>query len=102
MITIFKPFQLACQSGNAELMTIAIDCLGKLFTYNYWTNHSGKLDDFSETRIIIEEGMVDDEEFDNGGTQEMISFVINTICNSFQGENTNEKVQLQIIKVYFI
>eukprot|EP00842_Homolaphlyctis_polyrhiza_P000851 jgi/Hompol1/1767/HPOL_005721-RA len=35
-ITIFKPFQLACESANAELATIAIDCMGKLFTYNYW------------------------------------------------------------------
>src|SRR6478672_4883734 len=34
-LQVFKPFQLACQSGNPEIITIAIDCLGKLFTYNY-------------------------------------------------------------------
>ncbi|KAJ3265244.1 guanine nucleotide exchange protein for ADP-robosylation factor [Chytriomyces hyalinus] len=36
MQSIFQPFQIACQSRQSVLATTAIDCLGKLFTYNYW------------------------------------------------------------------
>ncbi|KAJ3412218.1 guanine nucleotide exchange protein for ADP-robosylation factor [Chytridiales sp. JEL 0842] len=34
--TIFLPFQQACQSKQSQLTSIAIDCLGKLFSYNFW------------------------------------------------------------------
>jgi brefeldin A-inhibited guanine nucleotide-exchange protein len=86
-LQVFKPFQLACQSGNPELSTIAIDCLGKLFTYNYWKFAQ-------DVHVEVKEG-----EEDNDGTLEMITFVIDTICDTFVGESTDEKVQLQIIKV---
>jgi brefeldin A-inhibited guanine nucleotide-exchange protein len=81
---IFTPFQIACRSGNSELLVIAIDCLGKLFSYNYWKaapNHvKGNEDD------------------DNDGTNSMIVFVVDTLCDGFSGETTDEKVQLQLIK----
>jgi brefeldin A-inhibited guanine nucleotide-exchange protein len=90
-IIIFKPFQLACQSGTPETITIAIDCLGKLFTYNYWKFAQ---DVQLESNPKKENG----EDGDNDGTSAMIAFVIDTICDAFSGENTDEKVQLQIIK----
>lgn len=98
-LAIFKPFQLACQSKDPEVNIIAIDCLGKLFTYNYWKFAS-------EVRIEKHEIKKKDEEEendgDNDGTSEMITFVIDTICDTFVGEGTDEKVQLQIIKVTLV
>ncbi|KAL5039064.1 hypothetical protein BDV3_002220 [Batrachochytrium dendrobatidis] len=105
-ISIFKPFQIACESGNAELATIAIDCMGKLFTYNYWGRVSEEFeptmkDGFQASNSNNLAGGSDeqqDDDNDNDGTKDMISFVISTICNAFAGESTDEKVQLQIIK----
>ncbi|KAJ3129512.1 guanine nucleotide exchange protein for ADP-robosylation factor [Physocladia obscura] len=44
MRTIFQPFKIACQSHQASLATTAVDCLGKLFTFNYWARFSGGLE----------------------------------------------------------
>ncbi|KAJ2994510.1 guanine nucleotide exchange protein for ADP-robosylation factor [Globomyces sp. JEL0801] len=98
-LAVFKPFQIACQSGSPELITIAIDCLGKLFSYNYWKNSVGiHLDELKEKNNENVKKDSEEDDGDNGGTSEMISFVIDTICDSFVGEITDEKVQLQIIK----
>lgn len=100
-LPIFKPFQIACESGNPELSTIAIDCLGKLFTYNYW----GRVSEESVLQAKEANGKEkqsesnDADDGDNDGTETMITFVIDTICNGFSGESTDERVQLQIIKV---
>lgn len=96
-LSVFKPFQLACQSGSSELIVIAIDCLGKLFTYNYWKFAAGihvENQKQAKKKDEEEEGDADD----NDGTSEMIAFVIGTICDSFTGESTDDKVLLQIIK----
>ncbi|KAI8898774.1 hypothetical protein BC833DRAFT_417312 [Globomyces pollinis-pini] len=98
-LAVFKPFQIACQSGSPELITIAIDCLGKLFSYNYWKNSVGiHVDELKEKNNENVKKDSEEDDGDNGGTSEMISFVIDTICDSFVGEITDEKVQLQIIK----
>ncbi|KAJ3313350.1 guanine nucleotide exchange protein for ADP-robosylation factor [Boothiomyces sp. JEL0838] len=94
-LAIFKPFQLACQSKDPEVNIIAIDCLGKLFTYNYWKFASEVRIEKHEIKKKDEEEEIDG---DNDGTSEMITFVIDTICDTFVGEGTDEKVQLQIIK----
>lgn len=93
-LSVFLPFQIACKSGHPELLAIAIDCLGKLFSYNYWKTARNdvvpKIED--EPKKPQEDGK------DLDGTQNMISFVIDTICDAFSGESTYEKVELQIIK----
>ena len=115
MMAIFKPFQMACQSRNPELISIAIDCLGKLFTYNFWGEYDleglseaidssnkghqkestgssiGSIDDDSD--LTVE----DSEPIATSGTAGMIAFVIDTISNSYS--NTDERVELQIVKV---
>ncbi|KAJ3290032.1 guanine nucleotide exchange protein for ADP-robosylation factor [Borealophlyctis nickersoniae] len=119
--TIFSPFQLACQSRQPQLASISIDLLGKLFSYNYWSRHDIQdLSPPSETSpptagadLDIDQGKngrvsADDErsslESDAGsgvgagGNGGMIALVVDTICNSLWGENTDEKVQLQIVK----
>lgn len=98
-LTIFQPFQLACRSGNPELLTIAIDCLGKLFSYNYWKEAKGVDFEIGEQKRLNNKEPNEEEDQDNDGTEGMISFVIDTICEGFSGESTDEKVQLQIIKV---
>ncbi|KAJ3012565.1 guanine nucleotide exchange protein for ADP-robosylation factor [Thoreauomyces humboldtii] len=113
--TVFAPFQLACRSRQPVLATIAIDCLGKLFTYNYWGRHevllegepvvTGGASEFDidpvrgrDARISGDEdrsSMEGDGEAEGG----MVSFVVDTICDTFGGgEHTDEKVQLQIVK----
>ncbi|KAI9332211.1 hypothetical protein BDR26DRAFT_649613 [Obelidium mucronatum] len=54
MQTIFQPFQIACQSRQPILATTAIDCLGKLFTYNYWgrCNISSDISEDDENDVI--------------------------------------------------
>jgi hypothetical protein len=52
--------------------------------------------------MSIKKEHAEEEDQDNDGTEGMISFVIDTICDGFSGESTDEKVQLQIIKVLFI
>ncbi|KAH6598916.1 hypothetical protein BASA50_003422 [Batrachochytrium salamandrivorans] len=110
-VAIFKPFQIACESGSAEMATIAIDCMGKLFTYDYWGRASEEYDISGKDGLVVgamglknqphAASLVDEQQeddSDNDGTKGMISFVIGTICNGFAGESTDEKVQLQIIK----
>ncbi len=95
-IALFLPFQLACRTQNPEMLEVAIDCLGKLFSYNYWKDTAG-----INTASLAEgtKPKVAEEGEDGDATEGMISFVIDTICDGFSGESTDEKVQLQIIKV---
>lgn len=96
---MFQPFQIACRSGNPELLVIAIDCLGKLFSYNYWKTAAGLEPDNSAQFKKASTNDGEEEDHDNDGTEAIIMFVIDTICDGFSGESTDEKVQLQIIKV---
>ncbi|KND00748.1 uncharacterized protein SPPG_03863 [Spizellomyces punctatus DAOM BR117] len=115
--TIFAPFQIACRSRQATLATIAIDCLGKLFTYNYWGRHDallegdaavgGSVADFDmdvprkepgSNRLSGDDDRSSMESNAEGGGS-MVALVVDTICDTFGGgENTDEKVQLQIVK----
>ncbi|KAI9362470.1 hypothetical protein DFJ73DRAFT_620704 [Zopfochytrium polystomum] len=77
---MFHPLRLACQSRQPVLTTIAIDCLGKLFSYGYWSSQSS---------------LVAASARDSG----IIADIVETICDAFSmGENTDDKVQLQIVK----
>jgi brefeldin A-inhibited guanine nucleotide-exchange protein len=79
---IFAPLQLAAKSPNAQLTTTALDCIGKLISYSYFT-------------------AVDAAEPAEDGTTTktpLIERAIDTICDCFQGETTPVEVQLQIVK----
>jgi brefeldin A-inhibited guanine nucleotide-exchange protein len=100
MMVVFSPFEIACQSKNSELISIAIDCLGKLFTYNFWGQYN--LDGISEltknSRIAVDQD--DTAGIDDGdvtGVAGMISFVIDTIASAYSG--VDERAELQIVKV---
>ncbi|PKS05969.1 hypothetical protein jhhlp_007802 [Lomentospora prolificans] len=82
---VFAPLQLATKSSNAQLTTTALDCIGKLISYSYFT----ALD--TDTQ---EEGA----EEGTSARAPLIERAIDTICDCFQGETTPVEVQLQIVK----
>lgn len=97
------------------MTSIAIDCLGKLFSYNFWGRHEyqgggAEGDDEEGNNNISSNGAAaaasaaNDEDransMENEGGGGIMALVIDTICESFAGgENTDEKVQVQIVKV---
>jgi brefeldin A-inhibited guanine nucleotide-exchange protein len=77
---VFAPLQLAAKSGTIPLATTALDCIGKLISYSYFSAPSSSArQDAAERAPLIERA-------------------IDTICDCFQGEATLVEVQLQIVK----
>ena len=77
----FLPFDLACQSKSARLTVIALDGIQKLIAYGHLTG---------EQPSTV------------GGAapgRRQIDDVVETICACFSGPQTDEGVQLQILKV---
>ncbi|XP_065194608.1 brefeldin A-inhibited guanine nucleotide-exchange protein 1-like isoform X3 [Sycon ciliatum] len=73
----FKPFELACKSKSPRIISTALDCLQKLIAPGHLT---GSSQDPDNPQKLLVDRMVD------------------TVCSCFQGQNTDEGVQLQIIK----
>ncbi|XP_039270898.2 brefeldin A-inhibited guanine nucleotide-exchange protein 1-like [Styela clava] len=74
----FLAFEMACKSKSAGVVGIALDCLQKMIAYG----------------ILV--GNAPDSTLPG---KRLIDRVIDTICNCFMGVQTDENVQLQIIKV---
>ncbi|KAH6676541.1 hypothetical protein B0J14DRAFT_508130 [Halenospora varia] len=77
---IFAPLQLATKSGSIPLTTTALDCIGKLISYSYFSVPSSPNADKEASR------------------EPLIERAIDTICDCFQGETTPVEIQLQIVK----
>jgi brefeldin A-inhibited guanine nucleotide-exchange protein len=77
---IFTPLQLATRSGSIPLTTAALDCIGKLISYSYFSVPSSPNADKEADRAPLIERAID------------------TICECFQGESTPVEIQLQIVK----
>ena len=73
----FLPFELACQSKTPRIVVTALDCLQKLIAYGHLT---GNIPDSANPGKFL------------------IDRIVATICNCFTGPQTDEGVQLQIIK----
>ncbi|XP_030071158.1 brefeldin A-inhibited guanine nucleotide-exchange protein 1 isoform X1 [Microcaecilia unicolor] len=73
----FLPFELACQSRCPRIVSTSLDCLQKLIAYGHLT---GSAPDSTTPG------------------KKLIDRIIETICGCFQGPQTDEGVQLQIIK----
>ncbi|XP_007909597.2 brefeldin A-inhibited guanine nucleotide-exchange protein 2 isoform X2 [Callorhinchus milii] len=73
----FLPFELACQSKSPRIISTSLDCLQKLIAYGHIT---GNAPDSTKTG------------------KRLIDRIMETICGCFQGPQTDEGVQLQIIK----
>lgn len=90
---IFAPLQLASRTGNAQLTTTALDCIGKLISSSYFS--------------LTSESPAEPPAAPDGAASApppsqpqapLIERAIDTICDCFQGEATPAEVQLQIIK----
>lgn len=84
---IFAPLQLASRSGNVQLTTTALDCIGKLISSSYFS--------------VTSEPPAEPPVAQDASAQPhapLIERTIDTICDCFQGEATPVEVQLQIIK----
>jgi brefeldin A-inhibited guanine nucleotide-exchange protein len=77
---IFSPLQAATKSGSIPLTTTALDCIGKLISYSYFSVPSSPNADKEASR------------------DPLIERAIDTICDCFQGETTPVEIQLQIVK----
>ncbi|KAL7059279.1 hypothetical protein AAHC03_013401 [Spirometra sp. Aus1] len=73
---ILLPFELACKSKSPKVVAIALDSLQKLIAY----------------------GHVSNDAYDSSGKTRLIERIVATICSCFQGVNTDDEVQLQVIK----
>ncbi|XP_053308722.1 brefeldin A-inhibited guanine nucleotide-exchange protein 2-like, partial [Spea bombifrons] len=73
----FLPFELACQQKSPRVVSTSLDCLQKLIAYGHITGNAP----------------------DKGSPgKRLIDRIVDTICECFQGPQTDEGVQLQIIK----
>lgn len=76
---IFAPLRLATKTGSISLTTKALDCIGKLISYSYFSVPSSPNADRDVQDPLIERA-------------------IDTICECFEGETTSVEIQLQIVK----
>lgn len=85
-VVVFEPLRLVCyQTNSNELKVIALDCIGKLFNFSYLEDPVLKVDP-PEAGITPPPSVP------------LIDRAIKTVCDCFQGEATDPKVELQIIK----
>ena len=101
---IFEPLKLACEQSAIEAKILALDCLSKIFTFNlftkpiYWdykntsTNSSKKA---TTTTADLDTGL--DVSIKEGKVL-LIEAAINVIVSCYEGEGTDERVELQIIR----
>lgn len=80
---IFEPLRLATETASIPLTTTALDCIGKLISYSYFSVPAESQDPSAPP-----------------GQQQLplIDRAIETICGCFQDEATPYEVQLQIVK----
>ncbi|TIA21698.1 hypothetical protein D6C81_03730 [Aureobasidium pullulans] len=76
---LFAPLQLATEANTVAIVTTALDCIGKLISYSYFSVPA-------------------DTNQENQQPVPLIERAIDTICDCFQGEATPAEVQMQIIK----
>ncbi|KAF2668457.1 hypothetical protein BT63DRAFT_374383 [Microthyrium microscopicum] len=75
---LFEPLQLASQTPNVQVVTTALDCIGKLISYSYFSLPAHGSEDKDGPPLIER--------------------AIDTICDCFQDEATPVETQLQIVK----
>lgn len=91
---IFEPLRLCCLSQSVVLTTQALDCIGKLIAVSFFDAPPPSI----SAPVDADEDNVVPTHRADAPTRPLMDRVIDTICDCFQGEGTDEKVQLQIIK----
>lgn len=80
---IFEPLRLATETSSIPLTTTALDCIGKLISYSYFS-----LPPTAELESVAPQPP----------QPPLIERAIETICDCFQDEATPVEIQLQIVK----
>lgn len=80
---MFEPLNLATEASTVSVVVTALDCIGKLISYSY----------FSAPAMSESQNGVPEQQ-----KVPLIERAIDTICDCFQGEATPAEVQMQIIK----
>ena len=80
---IFEPLRLATETSSIPLTTTALDCIGKLISYSYFS-----------APAIYDSSLPPDQQQPSS----LIDKAIEAICDCFQDEATPVEVQLQIVK----
>jgi brefeldin A-inhibited guanine nucleotide-exchange protein len=88
---IYEALHLACQPHKVtpQTMSTAVDCLGKLISYQYFIDPPRPV---SPPDSIVPAMRAD------APTQPLMHRVVDTITKAFEGDATDVRVQLQIIK----
>ena len=81
---IFEPLRLATETSSIPLTTTALDCIGKLISYSYFSLHAAVNDSDTVPQQPPQ--------------PPLIERAIETICDCFQDEATPAEIQLQIVK----
>ena len=81
---IFEPLRLATETSSIPLTTTALDCIGKLISYSYFSLPAEVQDPNSPSTSHQQLPLIDR--------------AIETICDCFQNEATPFEIQLQIVK----
>ena len=81
---IFEPLRLATETSSIPLTTTALDCIGKLISYSYFSVPAEIQDPSSSPSSQQQPPLIDR--------------AIETICDCFQNEATPFEIQLQIVK----
>lgn len=76
---------MCSQTNSNELKIIALDCIGKLFSFSY-------LEDPEAPAVDPQSGITPPPQIP------LMDRAIKTVCDCFTGEGTDSKVELQIIK----
>jgi len=79
---MFEPLNLATEVSTVSVVTTALDCIGKLISYSYFS--APPLATYAADGKALR--------------PPLIERAIDTICDCFQGEATPAEVQMQIIK----
>lgn len=77
---MFEPLNLATEAATVSIVVTALDCIGKLISYSYFSAPAPT------------------DQRDGQQKPPLIDRAIDTICDCFQGEATPAEVQMQIIK----
>ena len=81
---IFEPLRLATETSSIPLTTTALDCIGKLISYSYFSVPAENEDPSAPPSTHQQLPLIDR--------------AIETICDCFQNEATPYEIQLQIVK----
>lgn len=81
---IFEPLRLATETSSIPLTTTALDCIGKLISYSYFSVPADIQDPNDSPSSLQQVPLIDR--------------AIETICDCFQNEATPFEIQLQIVK----